>query len=64
MQFEAGLERVLERLHQWFIFLSRTAVGVAISDIVRCAGIDGFLLPNVSNSYKQHFVWMQELEVV
>jgi len=31
--------------------------------IVRCAGMDGFLMPNVSNSYQQHSVWMQELEV-
>ena len=43
-----------------------------MSDIVRCAridgflvryaGIDGFLMPNVSNSY-EHSVRMQELEV-
>ena len=54
------------------MFISRTAVHVAISDIVRCAridgflvrcaGIDGFLIPNVSNSY-EHSVRMQELEV-
>jgi len=37
--------------------------GVVISDVVRCAGIDGFLLPNVSNYYQQHSIRMQELEV-
>jgi hypothetical protein len=31
--------------------------------IVRCAGMDESLMPNVSNSYQQHSVWMQELEV-
>jgi len=72
MQFEARLERVLERGLQRFIFISRMAVRVAISDIVRCAridrflvrcaGIDGFLMPKVSNSY-EHSVRMQELEV-
>jgi len=36
---------------------------VAISDVVRCAGIDGYLLPNVSNSYQQHSAGMQQLEV-
>ena len=53
-------------------FISRTTVRVAISDIIRCArmhgflvrwaGIDGFLMPNVSNS-NEHSVRMQELEV-
>jgi len=72
MQFEAHVERVLERLHEWFIFLSRTAVRIAISDIIRCASIDEFLLRcvrievflmlKVSNSYEQHSVLMQELE--
>jgi len=72
MQFEVRLERVLERGLQRFIFISRMAVRVAISDIVRwaridgflvrCAGIDGFLMPNVSNSY-EHSVRMHELEV-
>jgi len=38
------------------------AVHVAISDIGRCAGIDEFLMPNVSNSYEPHSVRMQELE--
>jgi len=31
--------------------------------LVRCAGKDGFLRLNVSNSYQQHSVWMRELEV-
>ena len=52
------LERVLEKCIKWFIFISRTAVRVAISDIVRCAEIDGFLIVNVSNSYEQHSVQM------
>ena len=38
-------------------------VRVGISDIVRRTGIDGFLMPNVSNSYEQHSLWIQELEV-
>jgi hypothetical protein len=63
MQFEARLESVLERGHKQIIFISRTAVRVAISDNVRCTGIDGFLMPNVSNPYEQHSVWIQELEV-
>ena len=63
MQFEARLERVLERYLRWYIFISRTAVRVAISDNVRFAGIDGFLMPNVSNSNEQHSVRMQGLEV-
>ena len=29
----------------------------------RCAGIDGFLMLNVGNSYQQHSIWIQELEV-
>jgi len=29
----------------------------------RCTRMDWFLMPNVSNSYQQHSVWMQELEV-
>jgi len=36
---------------------------VAMWDNVRCDEIDEFLLPNVSNSYEQHSVRMQELEV-
>jgi hypothetical protein len=31
--------------------------------LVRCAGKDGFPRPNVSISYQQHSVRMQELEV-
>jgi len=73
MEFEAHLERVVERCIQDFIFISWTAVRVAISDIVRharidrfldrCARINGFLMPNVSNFYEQHSVRMYELEV-
>jgi len=53
--------------------MARKAVCIAMSDIVRfariakflvrCAGIDGFLMPNVSHSYEQNSVGMQELEV-
>ena len=49
------------------------AVRVAVSDIVRCArvdgilircaGKDGFLMLNVSNSYQQYSVRLQEIEV-
>jgi len=63
MQFEARLESVLERGLQQIIFILGTAVCFAISDIVRYTGIDRFLMPNGSNSYKQHSVRMQELEV-
>jgi hypothetical protein len=31
----------------------------AILEVVRCARIDGFLLPNVNNSYQQPYVRMQ-----
>ena len=73
MQFEAPHERVLGRSLQRFLCISSMAVRVAISDIVRgaridgllvrCAGIDGFLMLNVSKSYEQHSVRMQELEI-
>jgi len=63
MLFEARLATVLERGLQRIVFLWRTAVQFAVSDIVRCTGIDGFLMPNVSNSYEEHSVRMQELEV-
>jgi hypothetical protein len=63
MQFKAHLESVLETGRQWIIFISRIAVRVAISDLIRCTRIDGFLISNVSNFYEQHSVWMQELEV-
>jgi hypothetical protein len=63
MQFEAPLEIVLEREHQRIIFIATMAVRVAISDIVRFTGIDGVLMPNVSNSFEQYHVRMEELEV-
>jgi hypothetical protein len=44
------------------MFISRMAVRVVISDIVRCTGIDEFLMPNVNSSFEQHSVRMQELE--
>ena len=62
MQFKAHLQSVLERGLQRIIFILRMAVSVAISDIVRCTRIDGFLMPNVGNSFEQHSVWIQELE--
>jgi hypothetical protein len=51
-QSEVHLERVLERSLQQFILIERTVVCVAISDIVRCASIDGFLMLNPSNFYE------------
>jgi len=62
MQFEVRLHSVLDRGLELNIFISRMVVCVAISDIVRCTGIDGFLIVNDSKSYEQHCVWMQEVE--
>jgi len=63
MQSEAPLESILKRGLQWVKLILRMVVRVSISDIVRCTAIDGFLMLNVSNSYEQHSVRMQELEV-
>ena len=63
MKFEARLENVLERGQHRIICILRTAVRVVISDVVRCTGINGFLMPKVNNSYEQHSVRMQELEI-
>jgi hypothetical protein len=63
MQFEARLEIVREREVPQIRYILRTAVRIATSQIIRGTGIDGFLMPNISNSYEQHSVQMQELEV-
>jgi hypothetical protein len=63
MQFKVRFESFLEISLQQFIFISKTAVLVAIPDISWCARLDGLLMPNVSNSYEQQFVRIQELEV-
>lgn len=73
MQFEACRDR-FRRDNVNVSCISRgQQSGVTIWDVVRYTGIDGVLLryarpdgllmPNVSNSYKQHTVQMQELEV-
>jgi hypothetical protein len=73
MQFDAHLEKDLERRLQEFILILRKAVCIAILDItwcaridgilVRCARNDGFLMPNDRNSDEKHSVRMQELKV-
>jgi hypothetical protein len=73
MQFDAHLEKDLERRLQEFILTLRKAVCIAILDItwcaridgilVRCGGNDGFLMPNDRNSDEKHCVRMQELKV-
>jgi len=37
--------------------------GVAFLDVVSCAAVDGFLLPNSSDSYPPKSIRMKELEV-
>ena len=36
---------------------------VSIRHVLRCTGMDGFLMLNVGLSCQPHAVWMQELEV-
>jgi hypothetical protein len=73
MQFEARLERSGEMTSKDHIYIND---GIACSQykmllgaleymgfLVRCAGQDEFLQPNVTISYQQHSVWMQELDV-